>query len=102
MKNLLASLPRGLDAALGRRVLLITGKGGVGRSSVTAALATAAARRGKRVVLTELGGLGAPESALARIFGLEKLPDVKLEISPGIQSTLLLPHVGQEQFLRSV
>jgi len=36
------------------RVLLFTGKGGVGKSTVTAAAAVAAARRGKPVLVRDL------------------------------------------------
>lgn len=40
---------------LQRKLLIFTGKGGVGKSTVTAAFAVAAARRGKRVLLLEIG-----------------------------------------------
>jgi anion-transporting ArsA/GET3 family ATPase len=40
---------------LERRLVVVTGKGGVGKSTVAAALAVAAARRGKRVVVAEVG-----------------------------------------------
>ena len=38
-----------------RRLLIFTGKGGVGKSTVAAAAAVAAARRGKRVLIVEIG-----------------------------------------------
>jgi arsenite-transporting ATPase len=93
-----------LDKILEKRIVLVTGKGGVGRSSVTAAIAAAAARRKKRVLVTELGvgDTGAQDSHLARIFGLERLPESPQEVAPGIRASLLLSHVGQEKFLRSV
>ncbi|MGB5284989.1 MAG: ArsA-related P-loop ATPase, partial [Polyangiales bacterium] len=40
---------------LTRQVQFFTGKGGVGKSTVLAALATAAARAGKRPLIVELG-----------------------------------------------
>jgi anion-transporting ArsA/GET3 family ATPase len=43
-------------ALLDRRLLLVTGKGGTGKSSVAAALAVLAARQGKRVLLAEISG----------------------------------------------
>lgn len=46
----------GFDELLLRRLLLLTGKGGVGKTTVAAALAVASARRGKRVVLCEVEG----------------------------------------------
>ena len=45
---------------------MVTGKGGVGKSAVSAALALAAARRGERVLAIELG---AP-SGLAGLLGV--------------------------------
>jgi anion-transporting ArsA/GET3 family ATPase len=55
-----------------KRLVLVTGKGGVGKTTVAAALGLAAARRGKRVVLCEvaeqkrLGGMieGLPQEGL--------------------------------------
>ena len=38
-----------------RRLLIFTGKGGAGKSTVAAAAAVAAARRGKRVLIVEIG-----------------------------------------------
>lgn len=49
-----------------RRLLVVTGKGGVGRTTVSAALAVAAVESGRRVCLVELSGL----AALPPLFGL--------------------------------
>jgi anion-transporting ArsA/GET3 family ATPase len=43
-----------VPALLDKRLVLVTGKGGVGKTTVAAALGLAAARRGKRVVLCEV------------------------------------------------
>jgi len=43
-----------LDALLARRLLIVTGKGGVGKTSVAAALGLAAARRGLAAVVVEV------------------------------------------------
>jgi anion-transporting ArsA/GET3 family ATPase len=45
-----------VSALLDKRLVLVTGKGGVGKTTVAAALGLAAARRGKRVVLCEVAG----------------------------------------------
>jgi anion-transporting ArsA/GET3 family ATPase len=60
-----------LDPApiLGRRLHIVAGKGGVGKSTVSAALALVAARRGKRVLVVELG-------AQPRVGGLLGYPGV--------------------------
>jgi anion-transporting ArsA/GET3 family ATPase len=43
----------GIDGLLERRLIAVLGKGGVGRTSISAAIATAAARRGKHTLLIE-------------------------------------------------
>ena len=47
-----------------KRLLIVSGKGGTGRSTVAAAAAVAAARRGKRVLIVEIGD----HEAISRIF----------------------------------
>jgi anion-transporting ArsA/GET3 family ATPase len=54
-----------LDELLGRRLLFTVGKGGVGRTTVTLALAFEAARRGRRVLAVELEGARGLGRALA-------------------------------------
>jgi anion-transporting ArsA/GET3 family ATPase len=52
-----------VTSLLDRRFLVVTGKGGTGKTTVAAALARLAARRGKRVLLCELdatGDIGVP------------------------------------------
>ena len=91
-----------MNDLLGKRVVLVTGKGGVGRSTVTAALAHVAQRAGKRVLLTEVGDGSDDYSALAQRFGLHQLPCTAAEIAPGIQGSQLLSDSGVELFLTSV
>ena len=50
--------PRLIDELLDRRVLILTGKGGVGKSTTSAALALIAANRGKRVLVIEVDAKG--------------------------------------------
>jgi anion-transporting ArsA/GET3 family ATPase len=45
-----------VTALLDKRLLVVTGKGGAGKTTVAVALGLAAARRGKRVVLCEVAG----------------------------------------------
>ncbi len=45
-------------ALLQRRLIFVTGKGGVGKSTVAMALAQVAARRGKRTVVADMNGAG--------------------------------------------
>ena len=62
---------------LDRRLLFFTGKGGVGKSTVTAATALLAAERGKRVLLVEVDAKGNLTAPLrARPGGLRAAPGV--------------------------
>ncbi len=54
---------------LDRRLLFVTGKGGVGKTSVAAALATLAARQGRRTLVCEMDAKG----ALAQAFDTAEL-----------------------------
>ena len=74
-----------LQAMLDRRCVLVTGKGGAGKSSVTAALAHLASRRGRRVLVSEVGDETDGYSPLARHFGLHALPSKPETLAPGIQ-----------------
>ena len=85
-----------------KRLVLITGKGGVGRSTLSAALAHAARRAGKRVLLAEVGDGGDDYSPLAQLFGVNQLPRKAGLIAPGIEGSQLLSDLGIELFLVSV
>ena len=85
-----------------KRVVLMTGKGGVGRSSVTAALATLAQRKGLRVLICDIGDDPSDYSPLARHFGRDRLPPSAELVAPGIKGVVLLARSGQELFLKSV
>lgn len=91
-----------LEDVLGRRLLLVTGKGGVGRTTVAAALAHLAAGAGRRVLVAELVEDGGVDSTLARLFGRERLPAQPVEVAPNIHGGVLLSRVGQELFLSSM
>ncbi|MGB0637748.1 MAG: ArsA family ATPase [Myxococcota bacterium] len=53
---------------ISRRLLLLTGKGGTGKTRVSAALALASAKKGRRVLVAEVDS---QRSALAETFGCE-------------------------------
>jgi len=56
-----------LDALFTRRLLVVVGKGGVGKTTVACALALEAARRGRKVLLCEVDGVArAPQLLGAR------------------------------------
>ncbi len=63
-----------------RRFLLVTGKGGTGRSSLTAALAIRAARSGRQVLAVAMGD----PAGLAAHLGESGLPYDPVETQPGL------------------
>jgi anion-transporting ArsA/GET3 family ATPase len=54
-----------MQALLDRRLIVVTGKGGVGKSTIAAALGTLAAGAGRRTTIVEVGG----QSRMAELFG---------------------------------
>jgi anion-transporting ArsA/GET3 family ATPase len=60
-----------MQTLLDRKLLVITGKGGVGKTTMAAALGLVAARRGRRTLIVELG----QESRLPLLFGREPAPE---------------------------
>jgi anion-transporting ArsA/GET3 family ATPase len=69
-----------MHSVLDRKLLVITGKGGVGKTTVAAALGLLAARDGRRTIVVELG----QESRLPRLFG-------RAPAAPGLETPL---HAG--------
>lgn len=64
------------SALLGHTVLLVTGKGGVGKSTVTVAMARLAAQRGQRVLLVELESV----SRVGPLFGVAQVGPDPVEV----------------------
>ena len=58
-----------LDAVLDRRLLIISGKGGVGKTTLAAVLGIVGARNGKRVLIAEVEG----KHSLSGLFGTQEL-----------------------------
>ena len=97
-----AQLREDLQQLCNKRLLLITGKGGVGRTTVAAMLATMCASSGRRVLLLELGESEDDFSPLARFFGRERLTADLQQLAPGLKGGLLLAGVGHGLFLQKV
>jgi anion-transporting ArsA/GET3 family ATPase len=70
-----------------RRLLVVEGKGGVGRTTVTAALGIAAARLGRRVCVMELSG----EASLSSRLGMGAPQYEPREVLPGLDLMSLTP-----------
>jgi arsenite-transporting ATPase len=83
-----------------KRINLISGKGGVGRSTLAATLARGSAAQGKKTLLLEIEDDSGWDSALARHFNLKQFPTAEpKEISRNLSVMTLSASVGQEQFL---
>lgn len=79
---------------LDRRLVVVTGKGGVGKSTVAAALATLAARRGKRVLVAEVD---ARERVAPMLGGRPSGPVVRL-VLPNISTVNVDPRHALEEY----
>jgi anion-transporting ArsA/GET3 family ATPase len=87
-----------LDELLSRRLIVLTGKGGVGKSLVGAAVALAARDRGKRVLLVEVA---APVEA-SRLLGGRASRGREVEAVPGLFTLNLQPRDAMDDYVRHV
>jgi anion-transporting ArsA/GET3 family ATPase len=83
------------------RAILVTGKGGVGKTTFAAALARSLAARGTRVLAAELVGSADADSPLARTLGIRGPLDDARDVSPGLAFARIVPSAGHLSFLRT-
>jgi anion-transporting ArsA/GET3 family ATPase len=77
-----------MQSALDRRLLVITGKGGVGKTTIAAAIGLAAADSGRRTIVVEVG----QESRLPSLFGIaEPEAGVETRLQHGLSSISIDP-----------
>ena len=81
---------------LDRRLLFVTGKGGVGKTTTAAALADLAARRGKRTLLCEMDAKG----AIATAFDVHHLAYEPVEVRPGLFTMAMNTEDARREDLR--
>ncbi len=77
------------------RVLVVAGKGGVGKTTVTAAMAQMAAGLGLSVLIVEVEG----KTGLAAAFGAEDLEYDERDMAPRIRARSLTPDVALVEYL---
>jgi anion-transporting ArsA/GET3 family ATPase len=78
-------------------VVIVAGKGGVGKTTVTAALAVAAARAGQKVLIVEVEG----KSGLPSMFGAPALGYDEIDLDPRIRARFLTPDAALIDYLHS-
>lgn len=77
----------GLDEFFSPRVLIVVGKGGVGKTTVSSALALLAARTGRKALIVEVEG----KSGLPNLFGAPELGYLAQEVAEGVSALTLTP-----------
>jgi len=79
---------------LHRSLVVISGKGGVGRTTVAAVLARAAANAGKRVLIAA----SAPTDRLGHLYGRAPLGPTVATLAPGIDAVNMTPESALREY----
>lgn len=85
-----------LDALLSRRLWIISGKGGVGKTTLAAALGLVASRNGKRVLVAEVEG----KHALAALFGEDALTHTPVRLDQNLYGMSISPDKSLEEYFQ--
>jgi anion-transporting ArsA/GET3 family ATPase len=84
-----------LDELFAPRILIVAGKGGVGKTTVAAGLALAAARRGRKVCVAEVDQKG----TLARLLGGAPGGYEPVELTSGVWGVNIVPEDALAEYL---
>lgn len=84
------------ESVFSRRIVVVTGKGGVGKTTVCASLGLAFARRGRRACLVEINGQG----RFAQMFGLAERSYAPRAVAPGVETISLTVNECLDDFAR--
>jgi anion-transporting ArsA/GET3 family ATPase len=85
-----------VSSLLDRRLVVVTGKGGVGKTTVAAALGLIAARAGKRTVICEV----AEQERLSDLFGVDASGHEERELAANLHTVSVDPELAKEEWLR--
>jgi anion-transporting ArsA/GET3 family ATPase len=81
---------------LDRRLIFVTGKGGVGKSTIATALGLRAAREGRRTIVAEL----ASQDEVRRAFARTGETFEEVELADGLFTISIDPESAMEEYLR--
>jgi anion-transporting ArsA/GET3 family ATPase len=78
-----------------KRLVFVTGKGGVGKSTISIALGLAAARRGKRTIVCEVGG----QETASRVFRRAEIGFHEVEVAENLWAISIDPDDSLREYL---
>ena len=87
-----------MPALLDKRLVFVTGKGGVGKSTVAIALGLLAARQGLRTIVAELASQDRLQGLFSENGERERFREV--ELAPGLFTISIDPQQSMEEYLR--
>jgi anion-transporting ArsA/GET3 family ATPase len=88
-----------MPSLLERELLFITGKGGVGKTTIAAALGLLAARAGRRTIVVEVG----QQSRVPSLFGLQpEAPGVEVQLRANLASISIDPDRALLEWLQAL
>jgi anion-transporting ArsA/GET3 family ATPase len=82
-----------MPGLLDKRLIVVTGKGGVGKTTVAVALGLAAARAGKRTMVAEV----AQQERMSRVFERQGVGYHDTEIAPNLFGFTIDPQRALEE-----
>jgi anion-transporting ArsA/GET3 family ATPase len=85
-----------MPGLLDRRLVFVTGKGGVGKTTVAASLGLLAASRGKRTIVCEV----AEQERMSRAFGAEGVGYEESELAPNLSAISIDPERAKREWLQ--
>ncbi len=85
-----------MDEVLGKRLVVVTGKGGVGKTTVAAALGLAAARAGKRTMVCEV----AEQERITQAFGKPAAGFRETEVAERLHTFSINPEDAKAEWLK--
>jgi anion-transporting ArsA/GET3 family ATPase len=89
-----------VSGPLDHRLLFVTGKGGVGKSTVAIVIGLLAARRGRRTIVAELSNQDRIQRTFNGASPGETALFKEIELAPGLFTISIDPQLAMEEYLR--